>query len=370
MGPYGELAIFDVSPPEYTQFSKNVCRILRTFLQDIEIKKFKDGDTDIILKESVRGKDVYVFLSYISPLGERLYELNNFLDAVKAGGSARRVTVVMPCAFGARGERRTRARQPVPTIVIAKMLKANGADEVLTVGVHTTTIGSIYNAIGLGFENLEFEYICAEYIITHCNKNFNETVVVGAADVGGANRAKKIRNLVAEKTGIILPVVIADKYRIKANEAEIDNVIGDVQGKDVFLCDDIGDTLGTMVSAARAYKQKGARCIFAILNHAVLGDGYETRLSQLLDDGLVEELVFGNTVPLKDAALAHPKVKIVALEPFVAEAIRRINQDESISGLHKYPQVMKTYENYNVGDDPKIIDLGKSLRMKNVLLTG
>ena len=366
MGPYGELAIFDVSPPGYCSFSNNVCKILRTFPKELELKKFKDGDTDIQIKESVRGKDVYVFQSYVGPLGERLYELNNFLDAVKAGGSARRVTVVMPCAFGARGERRTRARQPVPTIVIAKMLKANGADQVLTVGIHTTTIGSIYNAIGLGFENLEFEYISAEYIINRLNEN----VIVGAADIGGANRAKKIRNLIAEKMGIILPVAIADKYRIKANEAEIDNIIGNVEGKDVFLCDDIGDTLGTMVSAARAYKQKGAQRIFAVLNHAVLGQGYEPRLAQLLDEGLVEELVFGNTIPLKEIALNHPKVKIVPLEPFVAEAIRRINQNESISSLHKYLQIMKVYEQYTIGDDPKMLDLGKTLRMKNVLLTG
>ena len=368
MTPYGELAIFDVSPPGYTEFSNNVCKILRTFLKDLEVKKFKDGDTDLLIKESVRGKDVYVFQSYVGPIGERLYELENFLDAVKAGGSARRITVVLPFAFGGRGERRTRARQPVPTVVIAKNLHANGADQVLTVGVHTTTIGSIYNAIGLGFENLEFEYVAAEYIVTQVRVH-PENVVIAAADVGGANRSKKIRNIIAENTGYILPVVIADKYRIKANEAEIDNIIGDVQGKTVFLCDDIGDTLGTVVSAARAYKQKGARSITVILNHAVLGQGYEQKLKQLVDENLVEDLIFGNTVPLKEEALQNPKIKIIPIEPFIAEAIRRINQNESVSGLHKYAQIMRTYENYRVEENSKLIDLGKKLREKNPLLT-
>jgi len=344
---YGPLAIFDISPSVGRSFAQNVCNILGVPLQQINVDKFRDGETDIKITESVRGKDVYVFQSYIPPLGERLYELQNFLDAVTSGGSASRVTVVFPYTFGSRGERRTKARQPIPTLVVARALKENGAKKVLTVGIHTTTIGSTYNAVGIEFEHLEFEHLAANYILNTAEGN----VVIAAPDVGAASRIRRIRKIIMEeipahiRRGINLTLAIADKYRPAENVAEIWDVVGDVKDKIVYIVDDIGDTLGTLKEAAKAYRKKGAKKIYVIINHPVLSPGSEQNLTEILANGIVDEIVFGNTIPLKEFVKNNPKIKIIPIEPFVAEAIRRLHADRSISGLHKYEEIVRAYQN-------------------------
>lgn len=351
---YGKLAIFDISPIECQEFSNNVCRILQTSLRKCKVEKFKDGDTDINIEESVRGTDIFVLQSYVPPQGERLYELSLFLDAVNAGGSASRTNVVFPYTFGSRGERRTRARQPVPTIAVAKKLKSYCVDTVITVGIHTTAIGSIYNALDLSFENLEFEYVAANFIIPRIKEN----TVLGSADVGGLKRVKRLRNIIAEQTKIKLPVAVADKYRPKANEAEIDDIIGNVDCAEVYIVDDIGDTLGTLISASRAYKNKGAKEIYSILTHPVLGKGAEENLNKIFDECLVKEIFFGNTIPLKYFAIEREEIKLIPIEPFVAEAIHRVHIDESISALHCYNKIIEAYNKIRLDYSDKFVKIG------------
>ena len=241
--PYGPLALFDISPPEARYFAQNVVKILGTNLEHVDVKKFADGETDIDIKNSVRGKDVFVFQSYVPPLGERMYELENFLDAVKMGGSASRVNVVLPYLFGSRGERRTRPRQSVPTIVAAKDLYSHGAQKVVTVCVHTTAIGSIFNTAGLGFENLEFEHLVANYILNHAAG----AIVIASPDVGGAGRARSVRKILMEKVplhvreNLEVTLAFADKYRPAPGVAEVHEVTGHVEGRSVYIVDDIGD---------------------------------------------------------------------------------------------------------------------------------
>ena len=342
---YGDIAIYDVSPQEARGFSKKVAELLGVSYNDYPdlVTKFKDGETDIKIKDSVRGKDVFVFQSYIPPIGERLYELELFLDAAKAGGAANRVTVVMPYCLGQRGERRTRARQPVPVLTIARNLKTNGADKILTVGIHAAAVGSIFNACGLGFEYLEDEYLVANYIIQR--KLHDSTIAT--PDVGAAKRARKIKEIVIQNSPpeFTVHIAIADKYRPQPDKAEITEAVGNVKDRPVFIVDDIASTLNSIASAVEAYKNKGAREAYIIITHPVLVEGHEKALKKLCDDGFVKEIVFGNTKPVSGLAAENRKIKYLPFEPFVAEAIRRINKDVSISGLHKYSQIISVYQN-------------------------
>jgi len=343
MDKYGRLLVFDASPEGSQEFSKNVCKFLNINLSPCKIEKFKDGETNIIIDESVRGADVFVFQSYTPPIGERKYELELLLDAIIHGGGANRVHVIFPFLFGSRGERRTRARQPIPTLVFARSMKGRGVQGIVTIDVHTTVIGSIYNALQLNFENLQFEFIAANLLISKGVDSI-QNVVLGSADIGGAKRLKKVRDIIADEVGTLLPVAFADKYRPEPNVAEIGTIIGDVKGKIIYLIDDIGDTLGSVYSAAKAYKEHGAEKIYAIICHPVLGEGADINLNRIFEEDLVEEFYFGNTMPLKSYAKNNPKIKTISLEPFIGEAIRRIHHDISISGLHKYKTIIKTYQ--------------------------
>jgi ribose-phosphate pyrophosphokinase len=342
MEKYGRLMVFDASPEEHQIFSKKVCKYLNINLAPCKVEKFKDGDTNIIIDESVRGADVFVFQSYVPPIGERKYELELLLDAILHGGGANRVHVILPFLFGSRGERRTRARQPIPALVFGKSMRGRGVQGIVTIDVHTTVIGSLYNALGLNFENLQFEFIAANLLIDRGVQDFNHTVL-GSVDIGGAKKIKKVRDIIAKEVGTLLPVAFADKYRPEPNVAEINTIVGDVKGKTVYLIDDMGDTLGSLYSAAKAYKNHGAEKIYVILSHPVLGQGAEVNLDKIFKENLVEEIYFGNTIPMKDYGRNHPKIKQTEIEPFVGEAIRRIHHDISISGLHKYREIMKAY---------------------------
>jgi ribose-phosphate pyrophosphokinase len=342
MDKYGRLVVFDASPEEHQDFTKNVCKFLNINLSPCKIEKFKDGETNIVIDESVRGADVFVFQSYIPPIGERKYELELLLDAIIHGGGASRVHVVFPFLFGSRGERRTRARQPVPTLVIAKSMRGRGVQGIITMDVHATVIGSLYNALQLNFENLQFEFIAANLLLEN-GLDVSQDVVLGSVDIGGAKKLKKVRDIIADEIGTLLPVAFADKYRPQANVAEVNTIIGDVTGRTVFLIDDIGDTLGSLYSAAKAYKKHGAKKVYAILCHPVLGRGADLNLDKIFEEDLVEEIYFGNTIPVKPYARNHPKIKIISLEPFIGEAIRRVHHDLSISGLHKYKTILHAY---------------------------
>jgi len=339
---FSKLRIFDISP-SHKEFSQNVCKILGVQLGNVEVGKFRDGDTDLNINESVRGNDIFVFQSYVPPIGERLYELNQFIDAAHSGGYAKRVVAVLPFLFGSRGERRTRARQSVPALVVARNLKENGAWGVLTAGVHTRVNATIYNALNLGFENLDLEYLAANYIINH----YQGKVAIASPDAGGAKRAERVINIVRQNSSIETNLVIGHKQRKKANEVDSFQLVGDVSGQDVFIVDDMGDTLGTIQKTVKTCVEEGAQSVKAFLHHPVLGSGFLEKMKSILHHEHVE-LLFGNTIPLKDLsalpAEQQLKVKQIPLEPFFAEAIRRMHEDISISGLHKYKKIMRVYE--------------------------
>jgi ribose-phosphate pyrophosphokinase len=355
-----ELAVYDLSPlPEginadknpNTKFSRNVCEILGMNPSAVKIDEFKDGERDPVIPDSVRKKKIFVFQSYIKPYGERKYELELFLDAVGMGGGNKEgVIVVWPYAFGSRGERRTRSRKAAPTLVWAKALGSYKVDTLLTGGIHSENVGTTYNMAGVYFEHLEFEIVASNYILR--NYHQNGSVAVLSPDKGGIKRIRRIEKiLTSEEVKTLEEVNIdnvmigsADKIREKDDEIEGSNLLDSVSGYDVLIVDDIGDTLGSLYDAAKNCRTNGAKSVRALLYHATLGEGYEKNMKRIFDEKLVDEIVFGNTVPIKDFARDHPNVKILPFEPLFAEAIKRIHENRSMSELFTYGGIMDVYD--------------------------
>ncbi|MEK6857430.1 MAG: ribose-phosphate diphosphokinase [Nanoarchaeota archaeon] len=348
-----DLEVFDISPESASEFGNRVCEILiqKKLIDkksECNITKFKDTETDITIPKSVRGKDIYVFQSYTAPLGERLHELYYFLDVVSSAG-AKRVNVVLPFLFGSRGERRTRARQPVPSIVIAKNLQSNGANNVITVDVHTKSVCSIYNACKLCFENLDVEYVIGNFLINNISQSDLKNVVLASPDSGGVKRVEDIQRIIDARTQILFPIAHAQKYRPEPNAAEVKSIVGEVNGKILYLMDDIADTLNTIVASVEAFEKKGVKEINIICTHPVFSKGFEKNIGILFEKEIVKKIFFGNTIPLKsELDLTHPKISFFALEPFVAEAIERHHKNQSMSSLHDYDTIVDAYENSKV----------------------
>lgn len=375
MSNYGPIAIVDVSPDK--RFSARVAELLSVKPNPTEVAKFKDGETNIRIKEGVRGKDVYIFQSYmpepfrqgdkdVKGIGERVYELLNAINATQSGGEARRITAVTPYCFGMRGERPTGPRQSTQAVVVAKALGAMGLDKLLTVGLHTESVQSIFLATGekgVKVEHLSFEPIAANYIINTAKKYKQTHIVIASPDTGGTKRARQVRAIVDGHSDISVDLAIGDKQRRQHDKAEILEIIGDVRGKDVYLYDDMGDTMNTLYGAAQAIKERGAKSIYLVLIHPVLGKNYEQNLDKLCNDRFIKEIVFGNTIPIKERALKCPKLRMVPLEPFVAEAISRINHDQSMSELHDYDKIMELYEKSKMELDERTIQIGRLERL-------
>lgn len=360
MSNYGKIAIVDVSPDN--AFSQHVAKLVDVPPHQTLVDKFKDGETNIRIAESVRGRDVYIFQSYTPPIGERLYELLNGISATQSGGDANRVTVVMPYCFGMRGERPTGPRQSTQAVVVARTLYAMGVDKVITVGLHTESVGSIMLAAGergVKVEHLSFEPLAANYIINTAKEHNLKNIVIASPDAGGTRRIREVRRIVDKYSDLKVDLAIGDKQRRQHDQSEVLQIIGDVKGKSVFLYDDIGDTLGTLCAAVQAIKSYGASEVFIINVHPVFGKGYERNLDALCEDRRVKEIVFGNTIPLKEEALLCPKLRIVPIEPFIAEAIKRINQDQSMSELHHYKEIMKIFEECPITFNGRSLQVGR-----------
>lgn len=341
MADYGEPVIVDASPDK--EFSHNVAKLLNITPHDVNVAKFADSDVEIKISPSVRGKDVYVLQQYIPDIGTRFYELLNTVSATQTGGEAGRVTVVMPYCFGMRGERATGPRQSIQANVVAGALKAMGVDKVVTIGLHTEAVSSIFLASGVKLEHLSFEPLAANYIANKALEKGYHNVRIASPDVGGSKRAHRTIQLIQEThPQLNTDMVIGYKHRQGANKTKHLATIGDVEGKPVFLYDDIGDTMGTIAGAAEAFQQAGAKELYVILIHPVMGNGYEKNLDKLCHNPAVKEITFGNTIPLKTQ---HPKIKTIPVEPFIAETIKRINQNHSMSKLHQPAEIINLYEN-------------------------
>lgn len=296
----------------HREFSQKVAKVLDIELSKAEVTRFSDGEISIRLCESVRGKDVFVIQPTCAPTNDNLMELLVMTDALKRS-SAKSIHAIVPYFGYARQDRKAAPRVPITAKLVADLLQRAGITRLITMDLHA---GQIQGFFDIPVDNLYGSIVLKEHIITKTLKN----PIVASPDIGGVARARYFAKLLG------LDIVIIDKRREKANESEVMNVIGSVEGKDVILIDDMIDTAGTIVKAAAAFKEKGAASVIALGTHAVFsGPAYER-----IQNSAIDEVIVTDTIPMRQKC---DKIKVLSVAPLFAEVIKRINKDESVDSL-------------------------------------
>jgi ribose-phosphate pyrophosphokinase len=297
--------------------SEEVVERLRVPLGKAVVDRFSDGEVMVEIIDSVRGKDVFVVQPTCHPVNDNLLELLLLIDALKRA-SARRVTAVMPYMGYARQDRRARAsRVPISAKVVANMISAAGADRVLTMDLHADQIQ--------GFFSIPVDNVYASPVLLgDIWKHEYENLIVVSPDVGGVVRARAIARRLDDAD-----LAIIDKRRPRANEAQVMNIIGDVEGRSCVLVDDMADTAGTLCNAAAALKNHGATLVVAYCTHPVLSG----KAVSNIENSSLDELVVSNTIPLAPPAARCGRIRQLSIAELIAESIRRIHEEESIGTL-------------------------------------
>ncbi|MFT6287763.1 MAG: ribose-phosphate pyrophosphokinase [Halieaceae bacterium] len=282
-----------------------------------DVGKFSDGEVAVELNENVRGKDVFVLQSTCAPTNDSLMELIVMIDALRRA-SATRITAVVPYFGYARQDRRVRsARVPITAKVVADMMVAVGVDRVMTVDLHAEQIQGFF---ACPVDNIYGSPVLNDDIVA-CNY---DNLMVVSPDIGGVVRARAIAKQLNDAD-----LAIIDKRRPQANEAQVMNLIGEVDGRTCLLVDDMVDTAGTLCKAADALKERGAVKVVAYCTHAVLSG----RALENIRGSQLDELIVTDTIPLSDEAKAVDQIRQLTIADLLAESIRRVSNEESISAL-------------------------------------
>ncbi|NOY73204.1 MAG: ribose-phosphate diphosphokinase [Gammaproteobacteria bacterium] len=282
------------------------------------VGKFSDGEVMVEIEDNVRGRDVFIVQPTCSPANDNLMELLVMVDAM-CRASAFRVTTVLPYFGYSRQDRRTRsARVPITAKVVANMLTSVGANRVLTVDLHADQIQ--------GFFDVPVDNVYASPILLGdiWRRNYHNVMVV-SPDVGGVVRARALAKQLDDAD-----LAIIDKRRPRPNESKVMNIIGDVKGRSCILIDDLVDTAGTLCEAARALKEKGAERVLAYITHAVLSGSAVKNIEQ----SQLDELFVTDTIPLSDEAKACSRIRQLSVASMLAETMRRISDEESVSSMY------------------------------------
>src|SRR6266568_4615225 len=298
--------------------AEKICANLGVPLGKAKVKTFSDGEIMVEIGENVRGRDIYVVQSTCCPTNNNLMELLIMMDALKRA-SAATITAVMPYYGYARQDRKAAPRTPITSKLVADLVTTAGADRVVTVDLHAGQIQGFFN---IPVDNLYAAPVLLNHLKTRFASDLNNLVMV-SPDAGGTERARAF----AKRLGCTLAVI--DKRRTGPNVAEIMHLIGDVKGKAAIILDDMIDTAGTLTQAARALKEHGAKSIYACATHGVLSGPAIDRIN----DSHIEEVLITDTIPLGDKAKLTGKVKVLTVAELLAEANRRIHEDESVSSL-------------------------------------
>ena len=302
-----------------TKLTTEIVEILGVKLGKIELGKFSDGEIKVEILENVRGHETYIIQSTCAPSNANLMELMLITDALKRS-SASKITAIIPYYGYARQDRRVRsARVPISAKVIADMMNTVGVDRVLTVDLHSESIQGFFD---MPADNVYATKIMHDDIKSKSSKD--EQILVVSPDVGGVVRARALAKFLDESD-----LAIIDKRRATANESEVMNIIGDVAGKCCIVPDDIIDTAGTLCNAAQALKEAGAAKVKAYITHPVLSGPAIERIS----NSSIDELVVTNSIPLSPEAEKCSKIRVISLAPTIAECVRRLNNEESLSAL-------------------------------------
>ncbi|WP_294884164.1 ribose-phosphate pyrophosphokinase [uncultured Gilliamella sp.] len=299
------------------ELAKRIANRLYTSLGDIVVGRFSDGEVNVQINENVRGEDVFIIQSTCAPTNDNLMELLVMIDAMRRA-SAGRITAVIPYFGYARQDRRVRsARVPITAKVVADFLSTVGVDRVLTVDLHAEQIQGFFD---VPVDNVFGSPVILEDML---QRDFERPIVV-SPDIGGVVRARAIAKLLNDTD-----MAIIDKRRQRANEAEVMNIIGDVADRDCILVDDMIDTAGTLCKAADALKARGAKRVFAYATHPI----FSGKAVSNIKDSAIDEIVVCDTIPLTAEVKALKNVRQLTLSGMLAEAIRRISNEESISAM-------------------------------------
>ena len=295
--------------------AREIAAYLGTTVGDSVVNRFNNGEIQVMINESVRGKDIFIVQPTCGPIvNDNVMELLIMADAFKRA-SANHITAVIPYYGYARQDRKARGREPITAKLMADLLETAGITRVVTIDLHAAQIQGFFN---IPFDHMPGGPLLAEYIK---EKNLENMVVV-SPDLGGVSRARGFAEM------LNAPMAIIDKRRPEPGVAEVMNLIGNVEGKNCIMVDDMVDTAGSLTEGARALKKFGANEIYACCTHPILTDPALSRIAQ----SDITELVVTNTIPLAPSK-KHPKIKVLSIAPILAETILRIYNDWSVSQL-------------------------------------
>ena len=297
------------------ELAREIVQALGVELADMMVRQFSDGEIYLQIKENVRGADVFIVQPTCTPVDRNLMELLLTIDALKRA-SAERITAVLPYYGYARQDRKDKPRVPISARLVAALLETAGADRVLTLDLHAAQIQGFFD---IPVDHLFATPVLIEYFRT--SKTPDMTVV--SPDAGGVERAR------AFAKRLNAPLAIIDKRREEANVAEVMNVVGDVKGRNCLLVDDLIDTAGTLVKGAEALMEKRAASVTACATHAVLSGPAVKRI----EESCLKEVVVTNSIPLSQAGRKSSRIKSLSVAKLLAEAIRSIHEETSVSVL-------------------------------------
>lgn len=309
----GEMKVF--SGNSNPKFAEDICKHLGIPQGKTTIEKFRDGEINLVIEETVRGYDVFIVQPTCTPVNDHLMELLIMIDAAKRA-SAARINAVVPYYGYARQDRKTRGREPISAKLVANLLTTAGADRVITMDLHA---GQIQGYFDIPVDHLTSVQTLANYFKQIVN---DEDYVIVSPDLGGVTRARTFSN------HLNLPIAIIEKRRPRPNESEVLNIIGDIKGKNAIIIDDIIDTAGTITNAAKVLKEKGAKDVYITATHGVLSGPARERIAK----SVVEKCIITDTIPLHEGLKAE-KIEVVSVAETFAKAIRNINSNKSVSSL-------------------------------------
>ncbi len=311
-GAFSDFKVF--AGNSHTELAEEIASIMGKPLGKATVTKFSDGEISVNLWESVRGIDVYIVQSTCDPVNDNLMELLIMIDAMKRA-SAGRINAVIPYYGYARQDRKAKARDPITAKLVANLITAAGADRVVSMDLHANQIQ--------GYFDIPVDHLVGMPILARYFKEKNlEDVVVVSPDHGSVTRARNMAQY------LDCPIAIVDKRRPEPNKSEIMHIIGNIEGKNCIILDDMIDTAGTISNAANAIKELGAKAVYACATHPVLSGPAVERLEQ----SHIEELVLLNTIPMPEEKKLD-KMKFLSVAPLFAEAMTRIFTNGSVSRL-------------------------------------
>lgn len=294
--------------------AKEIVKYLKMPLGKAMVTTFSEGEIQVQIEENIRGKDVFIVQSTCTPPNKNLMELLILIDAARRA-SANRITAVLPYFGYARQDRKDQPRVPITAKLVANLLTNSGADRVLTIDLHA---GQIQGFFDIPVDHLFAVTTFVDYFASLKVKN----LVVVSPDVGG------IKMVRAYAKRLQSPMAVIDKRRISGEETEVMNILGDIEGKNAIIVDDIVATAGSLVEAAAALKKQGAKDVYAAIAHPVLSGPALKRIAS----SAIKKLFVTNTIPVEDGK-RHKKIKVLSIAPLLAEAIKRIHNEESVSCL-------------------------------------